>query len=99
MHKGVRRNREEEDLDDSLSRSFKIRRRAGREHDVADHRKNTARNPQWVYGNLFECISGNDNCPHGRIPFGGSFYCAWTLKKTSADLEHSPPCLWDTGCT
>ncbi len=95
MHKRTHRSGVEEYLDGSHSCSFKSKRRTGRERGNADKQKSTTQNSQWVYGNLFECLSGNENCTHGRLPFGGSFYCAWPLKNSSADFHHKPPCVWD----
>ncbi len=98
MQKGTHRSREEyreEYQDDSHSRAFKKKRRGGRDSDDSGPHKSTAGYSEWVFGNLFECLSDNEHCAHGRVPFGGSFYCAWPLKNTSADFHIKPPCLWD----
>ena len=94
MHKGTHRSREEHQ-EDSHSRSYKHERRAVRGRDDVSQHKGANRKSQWVFGNLFECLSGKEECAHGRIPFGGSFYCIWPLKDTSADFHHKPPCTWD----
>ena len=98
MHKGTHRSREkfrEEYQDDSRSHPFKNEHHAGRERNDADHRKSSARNSQWRFGNLFECLSDDENCSHGRVPFGDSFYCMLPLKDTSANLHDNRPCVWD----
>ena len=94
MHKGTHRSREEHH-EDSHSRSYKHERRAVRGHDDVSQRKGATRKSQWVFGNLFECLSGKEECTHGRIPFGGIDYCVWPLKDTSADFQHKPPCMWN----
>ncbi|MDD2732437.1 MAG: hypothetical protein PHF56_00735 [Desulfuromonadaceae bacterium] len=99
MHKGTHRSREEYQDDSDIRsfnlRSFKNRRRVDRERDEAEQYKGSARNSQWVFGNFFECFSGNEICPHGRVPFGGSFYCIWPLKDASPYSHRKPPCSWD----
>ena len=90
MHKGTHRIREEY-RDDSDSHSFNNKHRVGRERNDAGQLKSFARNSQWVHGNFFECLSSNDSCTHGRVPFGGSFYCTWPLKDTSAGLLANLP--------
>jgi hypothetical protein len=94
MHKETYSAFEEEYINDPLRLPVKNKRRVSRERDGAGQQKSAPRNSQWVYGNLFECLTGNDNCMHGKIPFGGSFYCSWPLKDTSA-VHRKPPCLSD----
>ncbi len=110
MHKGTHRSREEyrveyrdefrdefqdEYQDDSQSHSFKNKHRAGRERNDGSHHKSSVRDSQWLFGNLFECLSDDKNCSHGRVPFGDSFYCTLPLKDTSAGVPRNRPCLWD----
>lgn len=95
MHKQTYRATEDEYLEDRYSQSLKQKRRVGRDRGDPDQHQSSDRNSQWVYGNLFECLSGNEHCMYGRIPFGGSFYCAWPLKETSVCVHRKPPCLWD----
>ena len=57
--------------------------------------KSSVRNSQWIFGNFYECLSENENCTHGRVPFSGSFYCVWPLKDTSAVSHRTPPCSQD----
>ena len=85
----------EEYLDDLHSRSYRNEHRAVCERYGAGHRRSAAGNSQWVFGNLFECHSDSEECAHGRIPFGGIYYCVWPLKDKSADYHHKPPCSWD----
>ena len=63
--------------------------------DNGKQHKSAERNSRRVFGNLFQCLSGNEECTHGRIPFGDSFYCIRPLKETSADVHCKPPCSWD----
>ena len=94
MHKGTHRLKGEHQ-EDLHSSSYRSEHRVVRERDDAGQHKSVAGHSQWVFGNLFECLSDNEECAHGRIPFGSNFYCIWPLKNTSADFCHKPPCSWD----
>ena len=94
MHKESHRIREEYQ-EDSHSHSNKNERHPVRRRDDVSQQKGVARKSQWIFGNLFECLSGKEECTHGRIPFGGIDYCVWPLKDTSVDFQHRPPCMWN----
>ena len=94
MHKGTHGSREEYQ-DDTPTRAYRNEHQVDSKCDDASYHKSAARKSQWVFGNLFECLSGEEECTHGRIPFGGIDYCIWPLKDTSANFHHKPPCTWD----
>ncbi|MDD2734972.1 MAG: hypothetical protein PHF56_13605 [Desulfuromonadaceae bacterium] len=96
MHKHTHRAADDEYPDDRRFRPVKNKRRSGRDRGDADQRRTSDLNSQWVFGNLFECLTDNEHCIHGRIPFGGSFYCAWPLKEASSSVRRKPPCSSDS---
>ena len=81
----------EEYLHDTLALSGQIRRQV--ESKSADQPAVPVENAQWVFGDLYECLSCDKNCKHGRIPFGSSYYCSWPLKAASTGINRKPPCL------
>lgn len=80
----------EEYLHEALSPPGQIRSQD--ESENTDQPVVPVESAQWVFGNLYECISHNKNCKHGRIPFGSSYYCAWPLKAASTGKIKKPPC-------
>lgn len=98
MHKRIHRSSDEyqeEYQDDPHSHSLKSMRQSGRERNDTDKHMGAARNSLWIFGTFFECLSSNESCPHEKVPFGGTYYCVWPLKDTSADTYRKPPCSCD----
>lgn len=86
----------EEQLNEACSPTVEPKRNVDHDGDDAEQSGTSAHKAQWVFGNLYQCHSGNEDCEHGRIPFGGGYYCSWPLMNNSAEVHHKPPCLRDS---